>query len=78
MAGTVTKSVDCGSGGYLYSAVTTDYWQDHTHDGITQHLYWDTAPIARRYTISWDFHTGTQSVTLSGPNLTSPSVVCPI
>lgn len=35
-----------------------DYWQDHTHDGILTHYWYDGVQQYRSR--DWGFHTGTQ------------------
>ncbi len=68
-------SAPCYSGGYFVTYGTADNWQDHTHDGILWHTWY----YGRQYrSHDWGFHTGNQSGTVNGPNLSNPGAVCPI
>ncbi len=67
-------SANCGTSGYFYTRATADNWQDHWHDGNLWHTwYYGTQYKAH----GWGSESGLQYGDIYGPNLTSPSAICP-
>jgi len=70
----VTVTAPCYTGGYFYTIGTAVNWQRHTHDAI-QHDFLYSGKDSRSR--AWGWHTGTQSGTVIGYQLSSADAVCP-
>jgi len=68
-------SANCGTGGFFYTRGTADYWQVHSHGGVSVDYTYPEEHVTKMH--NWGWLTGNQVGGVNGGNLTSPGAMCP-